>query len=320
MNLLSLQKRLQTLRIVQGPLAGVSLSVFRDLVWQYSNPAWVYSEMVSCKTILYGSDVIRNRFLHVSQTEGPLCLQIATSCPEECARACEQLNQYPIQMIDLNVGCPVKKIRKRNQGSSLLSQPDLLHDLIRAMRNHTDKAVSVKIRVDGNSEHTFNAGVLAAINQAGPDFLVVHGRHYQDGYQTPCHLEQIEFFARHANMPVIGNGDVSDAITAQAMLNIGCSGVMVSRAAVGAPWLLAEIQSGLNLINNPITLCIEQRWHVFLRHIELLSQFFGGDKIALMHAKGLIKYYAKRNGFSNVMCQVVYQAETCADMVLAQLD
>ena len=110
-----LQERLKTLKIIQGPLAGVSNSVFRELIWKYSNPAWVYSEMISCKTILNGTEKTRHKYLNISKKEGPLCLQIVTSDPIECAKACKMLNTMAISMIDLNAGCPVKKSEKNNK-------------------------------------------------------------------------------------------------------------------------------------------------------------------------------------------------------------
>ena len=310
-----LHARLKRFKIVQGPLAGVSCSVFRDLIWQYSQPAWVYSEMISCKTILNGSEQIKNRYLHVSEHEGPVCMQIATSDPSECAKACQVLNEMPINMIDLNVGCPVKKIRKRQQGSFLLSDSKRLAMIIQAMRDHTDKAISVKIRVDGGSNQAYNESVLEVVNAKKPDFLVVHGRHHQDGYDVPCDLSQIAFFARHASMPVIGNGDVCDVTSTQNMLDTGCAGAMISRATVGAPWLIAQIQSELGEGRRCISLSQAQRWQVFIKHIHRLAAFLGGEKHALLHAKGLIKYYAKRNGFSKSLLDLVRKVSTLDDLV-----
>lgn len=310
-----LVSRLQALKLVQGPLAGVSSVPFRDLIWQYSQPAWVYSEMTSCKTILSGSDVIKRRYLQTSHTEGPLCLQMATSDPDECARACAVLNQLDISLVDLNVGCPVKKIRKRAQGSYLLSHPERLRSVLRAMRQSCHHPISVKIRVDGNSCDQYNAHVLDVINDVKPDFLVVHGRHYQDGYDVPCFVDQIAFFAQHACCPVIGNGDVSDISHVREMLLKGCAGVMVARASVGAPWLIGQLQEKMGLIDHAQWVDCAESWQVFLHHIQSLSTFLGGEAFALRQACGLVKYYAKRNGFSHEQQAQVRSAKCFDDLV-----
>lgn len=317
-----LHQRLLSHRIVQGPLAGVSSVPFRDLVWRYSQPAWVYSEMISCRTIISGSPLIKHRYLQTSAQEGPLCMQIATDNPEDCAKACAVLNQLDIAMIDLNVGCPVKKIRQRQQGSYLLSQPDRLYAIVRALRTHSVHPISVKIRVDGSTSDRFNADVLDVINRAAPDFLVVHGRNYQEGYDVACHYDQIAFFAQHAHMPVIGNGDVHDQSSVEAMLALGCAGAMIARASVGAPWLIGNIQSHMGLGLPTHCLSLAESWSVFCAHINGLVRLLGREDLALAQAQGLIKYYAKRNPQFNQLLAPVRNAvhiETLPGL-LAQLD
>ena len=307
-----LHQRLQSHRIVQGPLAGVSSVPFRELVWRYSQPAWVCSEMISCRTIISGSPSIKQRYLQISAQEGPLCMQIATDNPEDCAKACAVLNAPDIAMIDLNVGCPVKKIRQRQQGSYLLSQPDRLYAIVRALRTYSAHPISVKIRVDGSTNDRFNEDVLDAINRAGPDFLTVHGRNYQEGYDTPCHHDQIAFFAQRAHMPVIGNGDVHDQSSVEAMLALGCAGAMIARASVGAPWLIGNIQARMGLICAAGSVRMPETWAVFCAHINGLSQLLGREDLALAQAQGLIKYYAKRNQYPSSIVNAVRSTHTIA--------
>ncbi len=315
----ALRERLLQYKLVQGPLAGVSSVPFRDLIWRFSQPAWVYSEMISCQTILSGSLEIRHRYCQTSATEGPLVMQIAASDADTCARACVVLNQLDISMIDLNVGCPVKKIRKRGQGSKLLSDPERLRAVLQALRDHSRHPISVKIRVDGHSSDAYNAQVLSVVNAVGPDFLVVHGRHYQDGYDVPCHLSQIAFFAQHATMPVIGNGDVCDAASAQAMLATGCVGAMIARASVGAPWLIGQIQQAMQLVTGAQTLDTQQSYAIFCEHMAGLSHMLGSERHALNHARGLIKYYAKRNHYSKALIARVHMADCLADLNYADI-
>lgn len=293
-----LLERMQRYKIIQGPLAGVSSVVFRDLIWKYSQPAWTYSEMIAAKTILHPTAHTQKRYLSVSAGEGPLCLQIACGDSAEAAQVCTRLNGLNISMIDLNVGCPVKKIRRRGQGSSLLANPAKLKAIITAMREHSDFPISVKIRVDGWQKTNYNAAVLDVVNESKPDFLVVHGRSYLDDYTQACHLEQIQYFAKNALMPTIANGDVVDAVSAQRMLKLGCAAVMISRASVGAPWLIGKIQQQMGIDDACSELSLLQKWDVFVDHIKNLSVFFDHEGLALAHARGLIKYYLKNNQFN----------------------
>lgn len=306
--------RLKRLRIVQGPLAGVSTSAFRELIWQYSNPAWVCSEMVSCQTIMHGHEQIRKRYLHVGENEGPVCLQIAAKNPQEAATACQIISDLPFAMIDLNVGCPVKKIRKRGAGSKLLADGVLLGEIVKAMIESTHLPISVKIRVDGDSGDHFNDTVLRAIADAGPDCLVVHGRSYLDDYKQPCRLGEIKFFVDNLDMPVIGNGDVADAASVLRMLDIGCCGAMISRASVGAPWLIGQIHEAMQLGEKHQLLSQDEIWDVFLGHVFQLSHLLASDHFALLHAKGLIKYYVKRNHLPSELLAQVRSLQTLSDL------
>ena len=300
-----LHDRLNTYKMIQGPLAGVSSVPFRELIWRYSTPAWVCSEMTSCKTILYGSEHIKRRYLSIGEQEGPLCLQIATSDPLECAKACAEINKYPISVVDLNAGCPVKKIRKRGQGSSLLDKPFLLKDIICAMRDHSNIAISVKIRVHVDDDAK-NEALLDTINRANPDFLVVHGRSYTDTYDVACRHDKLSYFTTHAKMPVIGNGDCFNYDSAKAMLDLGMDGVMISRASVGQPWCIQRIHEQMGILPYASKLNQDEAWRVFQEHIRSLSRFFKNDRVAHEQAKGLIKYYARHNNFDKQVIKRVH--------------
>tara|TARA_Y200000002_G_scaffold379521_1_gene388946 strand:+ start:12486 stop:13313 length:828 start_codon:yes stop_codon:yes gene_type:complete len=265
--------------------------------------------MTSCKTILSGSSQIKSRFLSVDPGEGPLCFQIASSDVNETALACDTINQLPVSIIDINAGCPVKKIRQRKQGSSLLAAPDLLSNLIKTMKNSTDRCVSVKIRVDGTSDDRYNDRVIKALQDASPDFVVIHGRNYRDGYDIPCNLPQIKHFVKELGLPVIGNGDANTPDSVRHFLNIGCEGVMISRASVGAPWLIQNIQKGLGITDNDFKPHTELCWEIFLEHINRLAMI-QDERFALNNAYGLIKYYTKGWPQKEDLLQKVRQAKT----------
>jgi tRNA-dihydrouridine synthase B len=277
--------------IIQGPLAGISCAPFRRLTWQYSQPAFSCTEMISCKTIIHQPEQSKQRYMQKDAKEGPVCFQLSGTDPVELGEAVKRVTEHGADLIDLNCGCPVKKIRSRGAGSKLLTDPAKLYQLIRAMKDNTHVPVSIKIRVDGGDDH-FNGDVAQAVSDAGADFLIVHGRHWTEHYETPCRHDAIQFFVDHMKIPVIGNGDVANAASLQRMLATGCAGVMIGRAGVGQPWLIgkliAEMQGKSFVMPENHEICA-----VLLEHVDSLSALLGGEKFAIMQARKFAKYYAR---------------------------
>lgn len=306
-----LEKRLADFKIVQGPLAGVSHHVFREGVWLYSEPAWVCSEMVSCHTIAHGDEALHRRFLHVSDLEGPMCLQIAAGNCQDVEAAFSVINQLKVSMVDLNAGCPVKKIRKKHMGSALLEDPARLMDILMAMQSCAKVPISVKVRLQKTQR--MDDRVIDVVNTVGVDFLTVHGRTYQDGYDVGVDYQRIQYFAKYASMNVIGNGDVCDLESAQKMMSTDVSGVMIGRYGVGQPWLIGGIQKKLGgeggvkrPDQNPLIL--------FYDHVKKMAEFPGGEKFAMLSGYGLIKYYAKRNQLPPGVIDQVRQCQSIAEL------
>lgn len=277
--------------VIQGPLAGVSCAPFRRLLWRYSQPAFACTEMISCKTLLHKPMIAQKRFIDKAADEGPVCFQLASNDPIELAEAVRRVTDYGADLIDLNCGCPVKKMRSRYMGSRLLSDPDKLYHLIRAMKENTTVPVSVKIRVDGQVD-SFNDEVIGALKSAAVDFVIVHGRHYTEHYETPCHYDQIQYFVERLDIPVIGNGDIACEASLKKMLATGCAGVMISRASVGQPWLIDKLLATFQK-RSFRTPSLREVGEVFVEHIESLAALLNSEKFAVLQARTLAKYYAK---------------------------
>jgi tRNA-dihydrouridine synthase B len=279
--------------LIQGPLAGVSCAPFRRLTWQYSRPAFSCTEMISCKTLLHQPATYQQRFVTKDPDEGPVCFQLASSDPAELAAATKMVTDYGADLIDLNCGCPVKKIRGKGAGSGLLSDAGKLYRLITAMKQNTQLPVSIKIRVDGASGEKFNEEVAKAVSDAGADFLVVHGRNWREHYETPCRHDEIRFFVEALTIPVIGNGDIRCVASLKTMLATGCAGVMIARAGVGQPWLIRQLMADLQQeAFTPPT--VEEIAAIFIQHVGQLIQLLGTEKYAILQARKLAKYYARR--------------------------
>jgi len=300
-------------KLIQGPLAGVSARPFRELVWQYSQPAYTCTEMISCKTILHDRNYANQRFINKSPLEKMLCVQLSANNSRELGEAVSIVTDMGADIIDLNCGCPKKKIRSKNTGSKLLSEPKQLYQLIKAMKDNTHVPVSIKIRVDGQSDDNFNHEVVKVVNDAGADFLIVHGRHWTEQYETPCNYDEITFFVNELKIPVIGNGDIACVETLKHMLATGCDDVMIGRAGVGQPWLINQLLAGLNgqPFNKP---SLQQIATIFLTHIQGLITFLGSEKFAMLHARKLAKYYARPLPNKNIFCCAVNRCHDFAEL------
>jgi tRNA-dihydrouridine synthase B len=279
-------------RIIQGPLAGISCAPFRALADRYGKPAFCCTEMISCKTLLHQPIAYQKRFIQKDPDEGLVSFQLSSNNAQELAEATKRVTDYGADLIDLNCGCPVSKIRKKGSGSGLLINPARLYELIKAMKNSTHLPVSIKIRVDGYSQDKANLEVARVVQEAGADFLVVHGRHWSETYETGCHYDQIRFFVESLKIPVIGNGDIRCVDSLKKMLATGCAGVMIGRAGVGQPWIAAKLAAELNdqHFNVPAS---ETIGDIFIEHIERLTSLLNNARFACLQARKLAKYYAR---------------------------
>ena len=304
--------------LIQGPLAGVSCAPFRALTWRYSQPAFSCTEMISCKTLLHSSKELQKRFITKDPAEGPLCFQLSASNPQELGQATRIVTNYGADLIDLNCGCPVKKIRSRGAGSSLLMDAPKLYQLIRAMKDNTNLPVSIKIRIEGHSADKFNQEIAQVVSDAGADFLVVHGRHWTEHYETPCNHDQIKFFVENLKIPVIGNGDVADLESLHSMFATSCAGVMIGRAGVGQPWLIQQLirEMQADPFNIP---SLSERASLFIEHAQALAELLGSEKFAVLQARKLAKYYARGLEQRTAFCEAVNQCEDLRQLELVVL-
>lgn len=299
------------MEIIQGPLAGVSCAPFRVLTWRYSEPLYCCTEMISCKTLIHQPLYAQQRFIRKDPREKKLCYQLSANDPAELALATKIVTDYGADLIDLNCGCPKTKIRKKGSGSALLKNPSDLFKLIQAMKQNTSVPVSVKIRVDGRSQEKNNPILAKMLNESGVDRVIVHGRHWSEQYDLPCYYPDIQFFVNELTMPVIGNGDIACLDSLKRMIATGCKAVMIGRAGVGQPWLIAQLQADLNgqgyktPPNNEIA-------DIFTEHIEGLIELLGQETIAILQARKFAKYYARRVERRAEFCEAINQ---CVDFL-----
>ncbi|HAG62302.1 MAG: nitrogen regulation protein [Legionellales bacterium] len=297
--------------LLQGPLAGYSCAPFRKLVWDFGGVGYCTTEMLSAHNIVHRPhQPARYRLRDDSETIWSV--QLAGSQPEILARATEIVHGWGAEIIDLNCGCPQPKIRKRKMGSRLLSDPEHLYRCVKAMRDATDRVLTVKIRIEPDDNEA-NRQVAEAINSAGADGLIVHARHWTERYDVPARWSAIQPFVDWVSIPVIANGDVDSLTSLQAAHQAsGCAGVMIARAGLGRPWLFHQI---LTELNSGKTWSISQadQAELLMQHVSGLVTI-DGEHLALLQARKLVAYYFPMVTLSDHCVAMKNQLSTLSDL------
>ena len=298
--------------LIQGPLAGYSCSAFRLLTWEQSKPAFTCTEMISCNALEHRPQASYRRYIEKDKAEGPVCFQLFGKDPIKMGLATKIVTDYGADLIDLNCGCPVKKVRKQGAGSSLLTNPTTLYQLLTAIKKNTHLPIAAKIRVEGNSPERFHPDLVKVLNDSGIDFVVVHGRHWTDTYNTPCNYEHIKFFVDELKIPVIGNGDIFCVDSLKKMLSTGCAGAMIGRAGIGQPWFIKQLIAQMDQQNFTPPSPKEIK-NIFIRHIELLQKLLGSEKFALINARKFVGTYAQKLPNKKDFCMAINKCDNLAE-------
>ncbi len=273
-------------------MSGVTDRPFRQLC-RTLGAGYVVSEMLSCNLSLLNSAKTRFRMNHTGEPE-PIVTQIAGSSPKQVALAAQFNEKNGSQIIDINMGCPAKKVNKKSCGSALLAQPKLVKDILQATVEAVNCPITLKIRL-GIDENSINAIQIAQIAQdCGVQALFIHGRTRQQKYQGQADYRQITQVKQNIDIPVIANGDIDSPQKAlQVFQQTNCDGIMIGRAAQGNPWIFREIEHYLktgNLLPQPSKQEIIQTMY---QHVENLHQFYGEYK-GMLIARSHIGWFLKR--------------------------
>ena len=226
--------------VILAPMAGVTDLPFRVLCKE-QGAGLLCMEMVSAKAIYYGSKNTEE-LMKISPAEMPVSLQLFGSDADIMADMAKKIEEKPFAVLDINMGCPVPKVVNNGEGSALMKNPKLAEEIITKMVRAVKKPVTVKIR-KGFDEAHLNAVEMAKIAEAsGAAAVAVHGRTREQYYAGKADWDCIRAVKEAVKIPVIGNGDVIDALSAERLLKeTGCDGVMVGRAAQGNPFIFREI-------------------------------------------------------------------------------
>ena len=257
--------------LILAPMAGVTDLPFR-LLCKEQGCGLMYTEMVSAKAILYKN---RNTgpLMEVRPEEEPVALQLFGSDPEIVSDIAAQVEDGPYAFIDINMGCPVPKIVNNGEGSALMKNPKLVEEIITKTARAIRKPVTVKIRKGFDESHV-NAVEIAKIAEAsGAAAVAVHGRTREQYYSGKADWDIIRQVKEAVKIPVIGNGDVTSAESADAIMReTGCDGVMIGRGAQGNPWIFHQILHWMETGEHEAKPTLEEVKQMILKHAALLVQ------------------------------------------------
>ena len=303
--------------IALAPMAGISDRVFRSICREHGAD-YAVSEMVTSDPRLRSSDKTRRRLDQVG-TRGIRIVQIAGADPLALADAARHCVDQGADVIDINMGCPAKKVCNRLAGSALMRDEHLVASLLSAVVAAVDVPVTLKMRTGWNPTHR-NAPVIAHIAEdLGVRLLTVHGRTRDCGFKGQAEFETIAEIKARVSIPVIANGDIYDVHQAREVLNYtGCDGLMVGRAAFGNPWIFMQLKAGLNGRKAPERQTVEQTLTTMRHHVLALHELYGtqiGTRVARKH----IGWYSEHLIDGKAFRQIFNRIET-AQAQLATID
>ncbi|MBL4817095.1 MAG: tRNA dihydrouridine synthase DusB [Shewanella sp.] len=264
-------------QLIVAPMAGVTDQPFRNLCVRYG-AAMAVSEMLSSNPDVWDTDKSRQRMSHAGEN-GIRSVQIAGADPELMANAAVVNVQQGAQIIDINMGCPAKKVNKKLAGSALLQNPVLVKAILQAVVAAVDVPVTLKIRTGWAPEHRNGVQIAQIAEDCGIASLAVHGRTRQCMYKGDAEYDTIKAIKQNISIPVIANGDIVTPEKARYVLDhTGVDALMIGRGAQGRPWIFREIQHYLDTGNKLAPVEMDEKRLVMLEHLENLYELYGEYK------------------------------------------
>lgn len=298
--------------VILAPMAGVTDLPFR-LLCKEQGAGLLCMEMVSAKAVHY-----RNKntdaLMEIHPDEQPVSLQLFGSEPDIMAETAARIEERPFAILDVNMGCPVPKVVNNHEGSALMKEPKLVEEIVTALVKAIKKPVTVKIRKGFDDDHINAVEIAKIIEASGAAAIAVHGRTREQYYAGKADWDIIRQVKEAVKIPVIGNGDVTDAVSAKRLLEeTGCDGIMVGRASRGNPWIFREITQYLDTGILPERPSMEEVRNTILRHAALQLEF-KGEYTGIREMRKHVAWYTAGYPHSAKLRRMVNEMESFAEL------
>ncbi len=299
--------------LVLAPMAGVTDRPFRQLCKQLG-AGMAVSEMVSSNSLLWGSEKTKRRANHEGEAD-PISVQIMGADPKMMAEAARYNADQGAQIIDINMGCPAKKVCNVAAGSALLQHEILVKEILEAVVGAVTIPVTLKIRTGWDSANRNGVAIAHIAQESGVQALAIHGRTRACGYSGDAEYETITAIKQAVNIPVFANGDITTPEKARQVLEkTGADGLMIGRAAQGRPWIFRELEHFLRTGERLPEPDISEVRNILMGHLHNLYAFYG-ERTGVLMARKHISWYSKGQRDGASFRQAVNRVDTIEEQL-----
>ncbi|XKM12584.1 tRNA dihydrouridine synthase DusB [Orbaceae bacterium ac157xtp] len=293
-------------RILAAPMAGISDQPFRQLCYQYG-AGIAFSEMFLANDQVWGSNKSQQKMVSIDEP-GIRAVQIVGSDPRLMAETAELNVKNGAQLIDINMGCPAKKVNKRLAGSALLQFPELVEEILTSVVESVNVPVTLKIRTGWDKSNKNCVKIAQIAQKCGIKAITIHGRTRACLFSGNAEYDSVKLVKENVTIPVIANGDIDTPEKAKHIFEYcNVDAIMIGRATQGKPWIFEEIvhylQTG-NLLPPKDLNDVEQ---IVIHHVNMLHQFYGehkGIQIARKHVIWYTQHYPNSNQFRRLFSAI----------------